>query len=106
MAANNSTTPTPTNEDIKRIEAILAKIANLATQTQSVLRGAVEQLPWDETSTAGYLVGAADELAAQIGWSADRASELLNGGCPGVRGGAEQWLLPPVYHEASESAQA
>lgn len=108
MTANNATSQqrrTPTHADIKHARVAVEEIANLALRARHLLGYAVGHASGD--SDAAGFAAAADALVAQIGWAADHCCGKLDGtGVPDVVGGAEQWLMPPVYHEASESAQA
>ena len=50
-----------------------------------------------DAGTQADLIAAAKAIVEQIGWIADHHNQ------PGLRGGAANWLLPPAYHEKSDS---
>ncbi len=80
----------------KQLDVILSDIASKANAASDVLNSAVEYQSYpDNGERCSSLIVAAQALIEQIGWIADShgASE---------KGDASQWMMPPVYLEASK----
>lgn len=74
----------------------LAEIAHKADLARTLCNEAIAA-PNEERDTAADLIAAAKAIVEQIGWIADHHNQ------PGFRGDAANWLLPPAYHEKSDS---
>lgn len=80
-----------------QLGCVLEEIAvNASTIERLVLEWA--RAPGSEAAQA--IPDALCALAQRIGWAAD----LANGGV-GLRGGAENWMMPPLYHRAKKREQ-
>jgi hypothetical protein len=75
----------------------LSEIAHKASIAQTLCNEAIAA-PDEDRETQSELIVAARFIVEQMGWIADHHSEA------GQRGGATQWMLPPVYHEKPTSA--
>ena len=95
MATQKSINPAAA---IKQAEAIFAKIASLMSAVEHL---AIDQIDAAVNEEAASKCVAIRELASQAGWLAEVGGGKLGGG--GYRGGAEEWMLPPVYHELEAS---
>lgn len=103
MAIENTNTPDQqtlntqsaslTPRDIEKINQLFLCSATLASQIEQLARDILH----NEASTAALSV-AMETLAQKVGFMSDQGSKIV--GDPGVRGGAEAWLLPPLFHKS------
>lgn len=89
--ASKSLTPS----EIKQLEYILSQTASLA---KSVRRLAIH-IDDEEPELAEMVPVMIQKLAEQIGWCADLAMEKI-GSSFTHHGTAEDWMMPPAYHDA------
>lgn len=100
MTTDNSTInrAKPTVQDIYQSGIIFDEIADMAARVQYL---AIQIVAADSDSSLGCvseLAATARFLASQIGWAADFGGGKLNGtGHGSIKGGAEQWFMPPTY---------
>ena len=93
MNTQNATQVSLTPHDIKKINDLFLCSATLASQIEQLAR----DILLNEASTAALSV-ALETLAQKVGFMSDQGSRIV--GDPGVRGGAEVWLLPPRFHKS------
>lgn len=88
------------SHDIEKIKQLFNSSAMLAGEIESLaqivlLAAAPSDLP--EEITLGNLSVMLETLAQKVGFLCDQGSKIV--GDPCFRGGAEAWLLPPVFTE-------
>lgn len=90
----------PTDADINQAGLLLEAIAGLAHKADRIcfLGGILEEMTADD---AVSFVDHLRDIICQIGWLADTGAEKI-GGATRRAGGAEAWMLPPVYNMATE----
>lgn len=82
---------------------IMSMIASHAYVAEEILNSLVEATSTGEfdKDRVGAQIVALTAAVQQIGWAADfGGSDVLE-----MRGGAEEWFLPPSYHHAKERAE-
>lgn len=106
MTTCNSNENKPSFAEIEQAKALFNEAATLAESVMNLANSIVvaDSEP-SEAEVCGVTVSrlatTARELAAKIGWVSDHGHKILGGGL-GVRGSAENWLLPPIYHMANK----
>jgi hypothetical protein len=103
-AADTSGTPTAR---AKRVGILLSEIADLATVFEHLGANIVEHAGSDEGPDASQVTMdgvCVRELAGKLGWMADLATQLHDQPFIVNRGGAEHWMLSPVYRNAMQTS--
>lgn len=80
-----------------QLGCILDEIALTASTIERLALG-LSSCPNSELTMV--LPDAICSLAQRIGWAADLAA-----GGTGLRGDAERWMMPPLYHETTRNRQ-
>lgn len=70
----------------------------IALTASTIERLALELSRCPDSDAAEVLPDAICSLAQRIGWAADLAA-----GGTGLRGGAEKWMMPPLYHHRTKT---
>lgn len=97
MANSNSTTHIN-----QQVWILLGEIAGMANTIQRLMINAMQDLTEEDAGSSDTYISAAEKLAASVGMMADLGAGKL--GCPTAYGGAEEWLLPPLYHHLQNKA--
>lgn len=95
MANQKFTKKVPTELDIHRAAVLFQESASLASCISELASEAINSGA-DDLLRGHQLTLAAGRLAEKIGWISDLGGGLLTGDL-GIKGEAEDWLLPPVY---------
>lgn len=82
-----------TENTITQVNLILDQIGTAANALRA------EIIASSEDSGNGDRMYALQSLASQIGWLADLGLEKTTGS-PSIVGDAEDWFMPPSYHDA------
>lgn len=94
------TEPVPTALDIDQARTLIGEIASCADALKQLICSVAESLSASENDRLAVATNVASQgLAEKIGWAADVAVKKLGGGQ--VVGGAEEWMLPPIYSKGS-----
>lgn len=99
-AVSSSTEPAPSALDIDQAQTLICEIATRADALNRVLCESIQSCKDNDSAS---LCVASQCLATQIGWMADLAATKLGGGR--VVGGAEEWMLPPIFEKGSYLVQ-
>lgn len=75
-------------------------LEEIAVNASTIERLVLEWARAPDSEAARAIPDALCALAQRIGWAAD----LANGGV-GLRGGAENWMMPPLYHHTKKRKQ-
>lgn len=108
-AKDSSSTKSETNTDkpvltcatVAQLQVAMNEIANLAWVAQTLVSDA-GQSGSDDSTVA--LIHAGGVLMQKIGFIADLCSVKLGGTMS--TGGAEEWFMPPQYHDVEKAVEA
>ena len=87
----------------EQVQVVLNRIAEIASTIHDL---AVEQVDDGAEDVSFSKAVAIRELASQAGLIADIAAGKLSGSTGGFRGGAEEWLMPPIYQDLAKEVTA
>ncbi len=90
-----------TENTITLVNSILGEIGTAA----NTLSGELMEASDITDARTGRRLHALGTLAEKIGWLADLALEKTTGS-PDIVGGAEDWFMPPSYHDAVKKGAA
>ena len=76
-----------------KLSALFSEIALIAGAVDAILVEAIDA--GADSQRAGWLMDGARRLALQVGWLADLSCKRSGEVTAPMRGGAEDWLLPP-----------
>ena len=88
----------------EQLEFMLHDIASNAETSRHLLLECMQQLSGDTQQEVSNLLSAAICLIERTGWCADAAGIKI-GGSFTIRGGAENWMMPPAYHNAVKAVE-
>ncbi len=90
--------------NVDQLGIVLNDIATLARRINHFTGMMMVELNSGQDDEEAFLT-AIESMAKRIGWAADMAADRINGAGGAVIGGAEKWMMPPLFHWKEAAAE-
>jgi hypothetical protein len=89
-----------------QLGCVLSSISQNADALEHLICECVQQTMADGNDVLPRLLIAMQSIVQHIGLTSDIGLERLGDTGGGMKGGAENWVMPPVYHSATRGVEA